>query len=102
MWEFIKDPWVIVGFIGQITFSLRMLVQWLASEKAKNSIVTAPFWYLSIIGSLFLFCYAVHRKDPVFIVGQSLGLIVYARNISLMISYKRKLSALDTADKDVI
>ena len=78
------DYWLIIGFCGQILFSLRFLVQWLASEKAKKSVIPVSFWYLSIGGSLVLAIYAFHRKDPVFIVGQSAGFLIYIRNLWLI------------------
>lgn len=73
--------WLIVGFAGQLFFTLRFVVQWIATEKKRESIIPVMFWYLSIIGSLLLLSYAVYRKDPVFILGQSTGVIVYLRNL---------------------
>jgi lipid-A-disaccharide synthase-like uncharacterized protein len=73
--------WISVGFIGQILFFGRFFVQWLASEKAKRSIIPNAFWYFSIMGGSVLFAYAIWRQDPVFIVGQGAGLLIYARNI---------------------
>ena len=73
--------WVIFGFIGQICFGSRFLVQWIVSEKAKRSIIPTPFWYLSLIGGLILLIYAIHIRDIVFTVGQSFGLLVYSRNL---------------------
>ena len=73
--------WLLVGFAGQAMFSTRFLVQWLASEKAKRSIVPNAFWFFSLLGGLLLFIYAVHRKDPVFILGQGAGLFIYSRNL---------------------
>ncbi|SDC08365.1 MULTISPECIES: lipid-A-disaccharide synthase N-terminal domain-containing protein [unclassified Candidatus Frackibacter] len=76
--------WVIVGFIGQAMFSLRFIIQWLASEKAKQSVIPTAFWYFSILGSLTLLTYAIHRRDPVFIVGQATGSFIYLRNLTLI------------------
>lgn len=76
--------WVIVGFLGQAMFSLRFLIQWLASERAQKSVIPVAFWYFSILGSLILLIYAIHRKDPVFIVGQSVGSFIYFRNLVLI------------------
>lgn len=73
--------WLTVGFIGQTLFFGRFFVQWLASEKAKKSVVPKSFWYFSIGGGLTLFIYALYRQDPVFILGQSMGLLIYARNL---------------------
>lgn len=73
--------WLAVGFLGQALFSARFLVQWIASERKRKSVVPIEFWYFSIGGGLTLLAYAVHRLDPVFIVGQAAGLFVYARNL---------------------
>ena len=73
--------WLSIGFLAQALFSARFLVQWIASEKVRRSIVPELFWYFSFAGGLLLFLYAIYRKDPVFILGQGFGLIVYSRNI---------------------
>lgn len=80
--------WVMVGLAGQIMFTGRFLIQWLASERAKRSVVPISFWWLSMAGGLILFCYAVHRRDPVFILGQSTGIFIYARNLWLLYAEK--------------
>lgn len=85
--------WIAIGLIGQSLFSARFLIQWLASEKAKASIVPTTFWYFSILGGVTLFAYAVYRQDPVFILGQSTGIFIYARNLYL-IHKKTEISAL--------
>ena len=86
--------WVLVtfGFLGQALFSARFLVQWIASERKKESVVPIHFWYFSIGGGLTLLIYAILRLDPVFIVGQTTGLFVYGRNLYL-IWRKRELAA---------
>ncbi len=76
--------WVAVGFLGQALFSTRFLLQWLASERARRSIVPRAFWYFSLTGSSVLLAYAIHRADPVFIVGQASGLLIYLRNLQLI------------------
>ena len=75
--------WLAIGFAGQACFFSRFLVQWVASERAKRSVIPMAFWYLSLAGGLVLFIYAVHLGDPVFIVGQSTGAFIYLRNIWL-------------------
>ena len=75
--------WLAVGFFGQALFSGRFLVQWIASERRGQSIVPTTFWWLSICGSLVLLTYAIRLGDPVFILGQSAGFIVYSRNLML-------------------
>lgn len=80
----ISRMWLIIGFSGQLLFGLRFLVQWVCSEIKKESHIPFVFWYFSIGGGLILLIYAIHRQDPVFIVGQSMGLIVYVRNLILI------------------
>lgn len=81
--EGLRHPMVVVGFAGQVVFSMRFLVQWIQSERAGRSIVPEAFWYLSIVGSMLLLVYALWRRDAVFTLGQSFGFIVYARNLVL-------------------
>jgi len=85
--------WVGVGFLGQLLFSGRFFVQWLASERARQSIVPNAFWYLSIAGGLVLFTYACWRQDPVFILGQGLGIFVYSRNLYLLHVVQKRSAA---------
>ena len=73
--------WIAIGFFGQALFVGRFLVQWLASERAKRSVIPTAFWYFSIGGGLILTLYAIHRRDPVFIVGQAAGMLIYVRNL---------------------
>ncbi|NOZ12023.1 MAG: hypothetical protein GXO69_00070 [Acidobacteria bacterium] len=74
---------VTLGFVAQGVFASRFIVQWIASEREKRSVIPMAFWYLSFCGGLLLTVYAIYRKDPVFILGQASGLIVYSRNIIL-------------------
>ena len=76
--------WLAIGFIGQGLFSCRFLIQWIASAKRKESFFPTAFWWLSIGGGLTLLLYAIWREDPVFIMGQSAGLVIYARNLMLI------------------
>lgn len=76
--------WMIVGFIGQTFFSMRFLVQWVASEKAGKSVIPFSFWIFSLFGSSLLLSYAIYRRDPVFILGQTPNLFIYSRNIYLI------------------
>ena len=85
--------WVIVGLFAQMLFSMRFIVQWIASEKENRSVVPEAFWWFSIVGGLTLFAYAVHRGDPVFMLGQSLGIVVYTRNLWLIYAEKRAAAA---------
>ena len=85
--------WLGVGFIGQALFSARFLVQWLKSEKEKKSVFPVAFWYFSIAGGVTLSAYAIYRKDPVFILGQLSGLLIYFRNLYFIIYERRNLNA---------
>jgi lipid-A-disaccharide synthase-like uncharacterized protein len=76
--------WLTVGFLGQALFTARFLVQWLASEKKRASVVPVAFWWLSLLGGTAILSYAVFRRDPVIITGQGMGLFVYVRNLMLL------------------
>lgn len=76
--------WIGIGLLGQALFSARFLVQWVASEKRRESHIPIAFWYLSIAGGFTLLTYAIYRADPVFILGQSTGVFIYARNLYLI------------------
>ena len=78
------DFWVAFGLAGQMLFGSRFIVQWIASERKKTSHIPIVFWYLSLSGGIVTALYAIHRRDPVFIIGQSAGLIVYIRNLMLI------------------
>jgi len=84
------DWWVLLGFFAQALFMMRFLVQWIASEKAKRSVVPVAFWFFSLGGGVLLLVYAVQRQDPVFIAGQALGLVIYVRNLALIRGEKRR------------
>lgn len=78
------DFMMLLGLLGQGLFSMRFIVQWIASEKAGKSVVPFSFWLFSLGGSIFLLIYAIYRKDPVFILGQAPNLLIYSRNIWLI------------------
>jgi lipid-A-disaccharide synthase-like uncharacterized protein len=80
----VEQLWLLVGLGGQGLFSLRFLVQWWRSERAQRSVVPIGFWYLSLGGGVLLLFYAVHRRDPVFTLGQATGVVVYLRNLQLI------------------
>lgn len=75
---------LVIGFVGQGLFSMRFIIQWLASEKAKKSVIPFSFWILSLSGSVFLLIYAIYKRDPVFILGQAPNVLIYSRNIYLI------------------
>jgi lipid-A-disaccharide synthase-like uncharacterized protein len=86
----IPGTWLVVGFVGQALFSARFVVQWIMSERRGRSVIPVGFWWLSLGGGAVLFAYAVHRRDPVFILGQGMGLVVYARNLILIRRQRRR------------
>jgi lipid-A-disaccharide synthase-like uncharacterized protein len=81
--------WLAIGLIGQSLFFMRFFIQWIASEKARKSVIPNAFWYFSLGGGIILLAYAIFRKDPVFILGQSVGLFIYVRNI-YFVNYNKK------------
>jgi lipid-A-disaccharide synthase-like uncharacterized protein len=87
--------WVSFGMLGQILFSLRFVFQWLASEKAHKTVIPYSFWMLSIAGSIILSAYAIYRKDPVFIFGQTPSVFIYVRNIMLQKAANKRDQSMD-------
>lgn len=83
------DAWVILGLIAQALFMMRFVVQWVASERAKRSVVPVAFWFFSLGGGVLLLVYAIQREDPVFILGQGLGLFIYVRNLWLIANERK-------------
>ena len=79
------DWWVLLGVVAQGLFTMRFVVQWLASEKAGRSVVPMTFWWFSIGGGALLLMYALYRRDPVFILGQGFGVFVYIRNLQFVL-----------------
>ena len=84
------DWWVLLGFLAQAFFTMRFLVQWLASERVGRSVIPIAFWWLSIGGGVLLFIYALYRRDPVFIAGQGFGVFVYLRNLYFVLRDRRR------------
>lgn len=76
--------WMLVGIGGQLMFTARFLLQWWASEKAGKSVVPVTFWYFSIAGSLIVLAYGIHKLEPVIILGQLPGTVIYTRNLWLI------------------
>lgn len=85
--------WVVLGLLGQIAFFLRMLAQWIASERKRESVVPELFWWLSLFGGIALFSYFVWRRDLVGVIGQTTGVVVYARNLRLIQKQRRRLAS---------
>ena len=92
----LEHLWLGVGLLGQAFFSMRFLVQWIASERRKESVIPTSFWFFSIGGGLTLLIYAIYRLDPVFILGQGAGLFVYLRNLYLIRRKERRLAEAGT------
>ena len=84
------DWWAYIGIIAQALFTGRFVVQWLASEKAGRSVIPFSFWLLSIGGGVLLLVYALYRRDPVFILGQAFGVLIYLRNLSFVLRERRE------------
>ena len=84
-------PWEIIGFVGLIVFSSRFVVQWIVSEIKKESVIPVSFWYLSIIGSLFLLSYALYRADPIFILSYLFNGLIYGRNLYFIYTKRKQV-----------
>jgi len=80
----ISSGWLVLGMVGQLMFFARFVVQWIVSEKKKESVVPVSFWYFSLVGALILLAYSIYRRDPVFIAGMTVGLFIYSRNLVLI------------------
>ena len=87
--------WTVIGFLGQAFFSARFLVQWIQSERVRASVIPVAFWYFSLFGGAVLLAYAIHRQDPVFIVGQAAGLLIYSRNLYFI--HRKRIAPADAA-----
>lgn len=92
--------WVAIGFVGQALFSARFIIQWLASERARRSIIPVAFWFFSLGGGATLLAYAIYRRDPVFIAGQGSGLIIYIRNLMLIRRERRRTDSAKSAHSE--
>jgi lipid-A-disaccharide synthase-like uncharacterized protein len=95
-----RTIWLAIGFTGQAFFTARFLVQWIVSEKKRASVVPVAFWWLSLMGGSTLLSYAIYRGDPVIIVGQAMGLVVYVRNLRLVAKGKRRAAKRGQARTD--
>jgi lipid-A-disaccharide synthase-like uncharacterized protein len=90
--------WLMIGFLGQAVFTARFLAQWIASEKRRDSVVPVVFWWLSMVGGLLLLAYAIHRRDPVITVGQSMGVFIYVRNLMLVAKARRRAARVGLSE----
>ena len=95
-WDRLDDSftfWALIGFTGQALFASRFIVQWIHSERVGRSEIPFVFWLFSLGGGAILLIYAIHIANPVFIVGQGMGLFVYARNVHMLVRERRRLAA---------
>ena len=94
-WLTTGNIWLAIGFAGQALFASRFIIQWFKSEMEGRSVIPLAFWYFSLGGGIILVAYAIYKKDPVFIIGQASGLVVYSRNLYLIF---RERSLLRSAE----
>ncbi|MHB9070714.1 MAG: lipid-A-disaccharide synthase N-terminal domain-containing protein [Sedimentisphaerales bacterium] len=99
--EFTSEPviWTVVGLAGQFTFGGRFVIQWLASELKKQSHVPISFWYLSLVGSIIMLIYSIHRQEPIIVLGFVLNILIYVRNLHLIYIHK-KTGEITPVEKD--
>jgi lipid-A-disaccharide synthase-like uncharacterized protein len=83
------DFWLLFGVVAQLLFTARMLVQWWASERAGRSVVPMTFWVLSLVGGLMTLAYGIQRREAVIIMGQVLAVVIYVRNMMLIVRNRR-------------
>ncbi len=95
-WLTTDHIWLAVGFLGQLLFASRFVIQWFKSEIVGRSVIPVSFWYCSVGGGVVLLAYAIYKMDPVFITGQGMGLLVYARNLYLIQRERRATLALSS------
>ncbi len=92
-----ESIWIAIGFLGQLMFTMRFVVQWVHSERHRKSLIPTAFWYFSLAGGGILLTYAVWRGDPVFITGQAAGLFIYLRNLTFIRRERRALMGRGSA-----
>jgi len=93
-----STSWLAIGLLGTATFGSRFVLQWVASERAGRSYIPLAFWWLSIAGSLLLLAYAIHKRDPVFILANAPNSLIYARNLTLIYRERAKQKRTAAAD----
>ena len=91
--------WLVLGLAGQAIFGGRFIVQWISSERRRQSHIPIIFWYMSLLGGAVTLAYAIHKKDPVFIIGQGSGVVVYIRNLMLIYRAHRHPAATTSSDR---
>lgn len=107
LWKVISTPfiragahpvWELVGFVGQGVFFGRFIIQWIASERKKRTVVPVAFWYMSLLGGFITLLYAIHVGRLVFILAFSLSSLIYIRNLVIFYQRKRRRKGLVFAD----
>jgi lipid-A-disaccharide synthase-like uncharacterized protein len=98
-WFTVAHVWLLIGLVGQALFASRFILQWFKSEMEGRSVIPISFWYCSVGGGIVLLAYAIYKLDPVFILGQATGLIVYARNLALIFRERSHLRELASQPK---
>lgn len=91
----LRDPWLWFGLTGNVAFFSRFLVQWIVSERARDSVIPMSFWHLSIVGSIIMLVYAIHKRDPVFMLAYLPNALVYVRNLMLIKKNDKNETAAD-------
>ena len=89
----LEGIWLGIGFFGQSLFFSRWIIQWITSERNAESQMPVAFWYMSLAGGLIVLAYAIHRRDPVFIAGQGIGVFVYLRNLMLIHQTRKRTTS---------
>jgi lipid-A-disaccharide synthase-like uncharacterized protein len=83
------DFWFWFGMVAQLLFTARFIVQWIVSEKAGKSVIPIAFWFFSMGGGIMLFVYGLVRREPIIILGQGLAIIIYIRNLMLILKERK-------------
>jgi lipid-A-disaccharide synthase-like uncharacterized protein len=95
----VAHVWLLIGLLGQALFTSRFILQWFKSEMEGRSVIPVSFWYCSVGGGMVLLAYAIYKLDPVFIIGQAGGLVVYSRNLYLIFRERRLLREIAAQPK---
>lgn len=98
-WFVTMNLWKTIGLLGQVIFGSRFFVQWFASERLKRSVIPLTFWHLSLMGGLLTFAYAIYIQEPVFIIAQAGGVLIYSRNLYFIYRDSRRSRALLGPDR---
>ena len=92
LWEQSFQPLEILGYVGQFVFFMRFVVQWIASERKKESVIPEAFWWISIGGGAITFFYGLFKPAPPIVVAQLCANVIYIRNLVLVRRMKERLA----------